>query len=314
MRKRTAGVIPATVLSAAAAVVLAGQGQAPLIVAYVVPDGELVPIARYDGRGWRNTWPEPIEHDTPLPVRTVSDIPGAWLDQPVPLTWTVWSSATGKQQPMTVTGVDREGSCVQAITLATGSGASMPSDGLAFSRPATVDTVIALEQSSPELDRLRREVAPHFRTAIRTHVTPPPDEDQAALGARVFARARAETFAGDTVVVESAFRDSRGPVFFIEAQRHFDGIPSDTSYDALSYGGWFVRDGVGTLTPIRASLVAFSTAAGKLPRYEPTGIVRFGTGSIWAMSEWGIESQTIVLFELTATRVRTLTSTLISGC
>lgn len=43
-------------------------------------------------------------------------------------------------------------------------------------------------------------------------------------------------------------------------------------------------------------------------------IVRLGAGSIWAMSEWGIESQTIVLFEISAKGVRKLTSADISGC
>lgn len=42
--------------------------------------------------------------------------------------------------------------------------------------------------------------------------------------------------------------------------------------------------------------------------------VRFAAGSIWAMSERGTESQTIVLFEIPAHRVRKLVSPEISGC
>jgi len=49
-------------------------------------------------------------------------------------------------------------------------------------------------------------------------------------------------------------------------------------------------------------------------RAEPIGILRLGMGSIWAMSEWGKESQTIVLFDVAAIRVRKLTSAHISGC
>jgi hypothetical protein len=143
-------------VSAVAAAALAGQAQTPLIVAYMASDGELVPIARYDGTGWQNTWPEPIPDDAPLPVRTIGEIPRAWLGQPVPLTWTAWSQTTGKQQRVTVTGVDREGSCVEAITLATSFKPDPPSDGLAFDRPTTVEAVVELEQSSPEWDVLRR--------------------------------------------------------------------------------------------------------------------------------------------------------------
>jgi hypothetical protein len=72
------------------------------------------------------------------------------------LTWTAWSQTTGKQQRVTVTGVDREGSCVEAITLATSFKPDPPSDGLAFDRPTTVEAVVELEQSSPEWDVLRR--------------------------------------------------------------------------------------------------------------------------------------------------------------
>src|SRR5688500_17528405 len=125
-------VILGTLLSAAAAAAFAGQARAPLIVAYVVSDGEMVPIARYDGRAWRNTWPAPIERDTPLPVRTIDEIPRAWLGQPVPLTWFVWSEGTAKQLRVAATGVDRDGSCFEAITLATAFKADPPSDGLAF--------------------------------------------------------------------------------------------------------------------------------------------------------------------------------------
>jgi hypothetical protein len=57
-----------------------------------------------------------------------------------------------------------------------------------------------------------------------------------------------------------------------------------------------------------------STAADKVPRYTPIGILRVGVGSIWAMSEWGKESQTIVLFDVAAIRVRKLTSADVSGC
>ena len=249
----------------------------------------------------------------PLPVRTVGEIPRAWLGQPVPSTWTTWSQ-TGQQRQVTVTGVDREGACVQAITLATPSRTDAPADGLAFNRPTKVDAIVELEQSSPQWEVLRREVVPHFRTAITRTALPPPGREQGELGDKVLALGRAAQSAAETVAVSAVFRDPRFPVFFIGAQRVFGEIPSGTDYDALSYEGWFTRDRAGALIAVSASVGAFSTAEGKLPRYTPIGILRLGMGSIWAMAEWGKESQTIVLFEISAKSVRKLTSADISGC
>ena len=306
---RAVCVLMGALASAAVGAMVSGQEQ-PLIVAYMTGDGELVPVARYDGTHWTNTWPEPISDDAPVPVRRVDEIPRAWLGQAVPLTWFAWSEGIGKPRRVTVTGVDRDGACVQAITLATSPRPDPPSDGLALDRPTAVDAMVAIEQGSPERDRLRRDVTPHFRTAVAKGAAP----DAGELGARAFALGRADGLAEADVVVDAAFRDPRFPIFFIEAERRFSEIPSDTDYDALSYGGWFRWDAAGTLVPISAAVMGMSTAEGKLPRYEPIGIVRLGNRSIWALSEFGNESQTIVLFEVSAEGVRKLTSADISGC
>jgi hypothetical protein len=316
---RAVVVIVGALVSAAAAAALPRQAQTPLIVAYMTSDGELVPVARYDGTGWRNTWPEPIPDDAPLPVSAVSEIPRGWLGQPVPLTWIAWSQSTRKQQRVTVTGVGRDGSCVEAITLATSFKPDPPSEGLAFDRPTTVDAIIESEmtrgeeQSSPELELLRREVAAHFRTAIAKAALPRSGIERGEMGAEVLALARSDKLTDETVVVQAVFRDSRFPVYFIEAERQLGEAPTDTGFE-LSYGGWFRRGPVAALTPISASVVAFASGEGKLPRYTPIGILRLGGRSIWAMSEWGKESQAIVLFDVSAKGVRKLTSADISGC
>lgn len=284
----------------------------PLIVAYMTPDGALIPVARFDGSAWRNTWPEPIPDSAPLPVRSVGDVPREWLGQPVPLTWHAWSLATQQTRPATVTGLDRDGACVQAITLATSFKPDPRSEGLATSRPAAVDAIVQIEQDSPDWERLRRDMAPHFRAAVARPAPFSPKEEPGAMGARALALARADTL--DTLTVEAAYRDPRHPLYFIEVERRFAAIPVDTDYDSLSYGGWFRRDASGALIPISASVVAASSGEGKLPRYTPVGLLRVGARSIWVLSEWGKESQAIVLFDVSAGRIRRLTSADISGC
>jgi len=225
-----------------------------------------------------------------------------------------WSEATGKQQRVTVTGVDREGACVESITLTTSFKPDRRSDGLAFDRPTVVSAIATLAEESPEWDVLRREIVPHLNNAIARTMLPQPGGEQDVRGARALALAHAESSTAETVVVDSVFRDPRLPLYFIEAHRQFKEISTDTDFDALSYGGWFGRDRTGALIPISTSLVSSSTADDKVPRYTPIGILRLGVASIWAMSEWGKESQTIVLFDVAATRVRKLTSADVSGC
>jgi hypothetical protein len=312
MNRRVVVILAALVSAAAAAATLAAQSPARLIVAYLTTDRELVPVARYDGTSWTNTWPEPIPADAPLPVRIVADIPRTWLGQPVPLTWTAWFPGTGKQR-VTVTGVDRADTCAGAITLTTSLRADLRSEGLAFDRAITVDAIVRLEETSPEWDALRAEVVPHFGRAIVGGASPQPGRDPGEWGVKVLALARADNAAG-TARLASVLRNPRLPVYYIEAERRYDGIPADTDNNALSYGGWFRKDRAGVLTPIDASLVSFSTADEKLPRYTPIGIFRHGERSIWVMSEWGKESQTIVLFEVSADGVRKLTSADIVGC
>ena len=283
----------------------------PLTVAYLTSDGELVPVARYDGARWLNTWPAPIANDDPLPGRTINEIPLTWLGGCVPLNWTAWLEGTAKQHRIAVTGVDRDGSCFESITLSTNIKPQPPSDGLAFDRSTAVDRMVTLEPDSPELVRLRDELTPHFKTAVAAGFS---REPSGGMGQAALARARLDPFEPGTLTVESGLRDPRLPIFFIEVMRRFDGIASDIDYDALSLGGWFRRDASGTLRSVSTLLTAMSSAEGKLPRYTPIGILRLGSASIWVMSEWGIESQSIVLFEVSATAVRTLTSAMVSGC
>src|SRR4030095_16355307 len=127
--------------------------------------------------------------------------------------WTAWSQ-TGQQRRVTVTGVDRDGACVQAITLATSSKPDAPADGLAFTRPTKVDAIVELEQSSRQWEVLRRELVPYFRTALTNTALPQPGREQGDIGAKVVALGRADKSAAEALAVSAVFRDPRLPVFF----------------------------------------------------------------------------------------------------
>jgi hypothetical protein len=131
--------------------------------------------------------------------------------------------------------VDREGSCVESITLTTAPKPDPNSEGLAFDRPTTVSAIVTLEKGSAQWEALRGEIAPHLSAAIASTAHPQPAGEQDERGARVLALARTESTTAETVVVESVFRDPRLPLYFIEVRREFTGkgISADTDYDAL---------------------------------------------------------------------------------
>jgi hypothetical protein len=70
----------------------AEQADRPFIIAELTFDDALWPIARFNGKEWMNTWPEPDAASVPVPP--LAEIPGAWLGQPVPREWQLWQAGT----------------------------------------------------------------------------------------------------------------------------------------------------------------------------------------------------------------------------
>lgn len=65
MRKRIP-VIAGAVAAAMTVATIGAQRADELIVSYAY-DGRLLPVGRYDGTRWINTWPDPIENNKPRP-------------------------------------------------------------------------------------------------------------------------------------------------------------------------------------------------------------------------------------------------------
>jgi hypothetical protein len=87
-----------------------------LNVAVVDGDGPLLPIARYTGRKWVNTWPDLEDAEAPVP--SLQRVPRSWLGKGIPLRWTVWFTTGGRAQ-IRVTGIERSGGCLAPATLTT---------------------------------------------------------------------------------------------------------------------------------------------------------------------------------------------------
>src|SRR5262245_39360786 len=117
------------------------QQPGPFIVA-VAMGNTLLPVARYNGSRWANTWPPPADRDTPVPA--LNEIPTAWLAQRVPIGWTVWES-DGRQMNVRVTGTIRDPGCSSAVKL-TFDGVHVE-NGVALSTARRVAPVLGLDHA-----------------------------------------------------------------------------------------------------------------------------------------------------------------------
>ena len=61
---------------------------APFVLGVFYEGGMILPVARFNGTRWLNTWP--AAEDNEGDVSSLKDIPVRWLGKPVPVKWTVW--------------------------------------------------------------------------------------------------------------------------------------------------------------------------------------------------------------------------------
>lgn len=138
---------------------------APFTVAVVDAGGRLLPVTRFDGRRWLNTWTLQLERHEPLPVSSIDDIPTRWLGRPVPREWAMFAGA--EWHTIRTTGVGRWDRCISPVVLQTT--ARSPADGagrftLAFDAPQSVDT--APPSIVDDTMARVREGLPGFLTAV----------------------------------------------------------------------------------------------------------------------------------------------------
>lgn len=142
----------------------------PLILGVVDSDGKLLPVARFDGRRWRNTWTTQIERHEPLPFFSISEIPEEWLGRGVPRTWSVLE-AHGRLT-IEATGVSRWDRCISPIVLQTTSRGATNERRfkLAFDAPQAVELPTP-EAADATIARIRAGLPGFFTTdpSVRLH-------------------------------------------------------------------------------------------------------------------------------------------------
>lgn len=278
----------------------------PFLLAWSGWKSALVPIGRYTGDTWVNTWPEPNEGNVPVPA--IESVPFAWLSKPVPRQWTLFLE--GRPTRITVTSTRRgapDSLCTSPAVLSIDRPPSIRDDaydgGLAVDNNQIVEDVRRLTPA----DAQWRVVAP---VAERTYA----QYESRALGAGdqtwftdALVRGRIDLATKPMVVdaIYQAVTDISAPTFYFVATKRF--VVENREYGVV-VSGW-LRPDVGGRWPAMA--VATRTFGGDITGdgLRPLGLLRVLARRFWVMFAPGWESGGFELYEATGTdMLRLLTS------
>jgi len=320
MRYSWAGLAAATSLIAGfapvpSAAVDQAPGTPPFIVAIDHPSGDsvessLIPIARYTGTEWVNTWPPPDEASTPAPA--LVQIPEAWLGGPVPTVWTRWAADGSRLRVTVVAPVRERRRCETAIVLRIAGVSDGKRDPWA---PGAVR--IAVNTNQPV--EFVRAIAAEHRDAKETRPVIEREYQQAE------ARAAGER-TEDWAMVLNSLNAARAPmiietlvgpsidagpvVYYFRALRRV--TPPRQSPMAIEVHGWIARGAGG-------AWAAFDTAR-ELRRgdgqgeHRPLAIFRVGQRMYWLTMLLGYEGVGFAIDDVARGTVRRLVTARDGGC
>jgi hypothetical protein len=271
---------------------------------------DLLPVARFDGRAWKSTWPPALDEDTQFTLPTLRTIPHSWIGGRVPQVWTIWN-ADGTRRRARVTGLSRMNGASGAIVLRT-EPVAVPDVALAFNRVPNVEAVVdvrssVLEADSVELTEIftaaeERTLGEYRKWQKANGSGPPPYPLVAPIDVRRNA----------PIEIRRLFRPlktSTATVYYVEAIKRFPA--SEDGADLITLSGW-LRASDGRVAAIE--VVAGHQHSGEyVESATPLGIIRAAGRHVWVSYVGGFESAVVTLTDVSPAAIKDLIVAQISG-
>lgn len=286
--------------------------------------GQLLPVARFDGRVWTNSWPSPDSEA--VAINRLDQIPRAWLGSRPPRVWTTWK-AGGRTSQVRISGVSRIGGtgelsgCTAAVVLNTPYGGVIPEEGtLAFDNLQRVEAVVDVTIPSDEARRTMGRLSELFTAA--EEATLRREEWQFSLssdGPRHPLSLPARDRASATIVLLKLYRAQKAApgapsIYLVEALK---GFPWEASTlgggDRLFFSGWIAVDG-DRMKAIEVSAGVDFSNDGHATRVRPLGILSVAGRTVWVVDLAQYESGLVQVLDVSAAEIRVLASAQLGGC
>lgn len=316
VRTRLAGALFAAVVVTRWSAGTAGAPEDRQFVVAVDEGASLLPIARYDGHGWVNTWPQPEDIDAPVPA--LARVPTSWLARNVPLDWMVWFS-TGGSSGVHVVGLERSGGCLASPTLKIESIPQPPSDlydvmhvGLATTDGVPVEAVRRLRRTDAEWHKLEPQIKRIFLAAERRAV----DDYRGDYG-DMRERLSLNRMEHVPVTLDWLYRSTTGArSYYFEAAKRASGSPRLR----IGVGGWLIEEANGRLQSVGVTGQphwdedVLNDPIGNVSDLIPLGILRISGRVLWVVEVPTDESGSFSVYDVAAAGVRTVLTTDAGGC
>lgn len=308
--------VPVVLTVAALSAIPAAQRVAPFTLAVVQSGGDaslLLPVARFTGTEWLQTWPAPEDMDVPVP--DLSAIPRSWLGGPVPRMWNAIFTS-GRRDAVRVVGTARGGACEGPVGLKVDR--ALPVRGLAEPGADVVslatdgtqafDVFSMLSAAAPDRSAIETLAAAEFLLHERLVVNE--FRDEAELKKAMLEDAIRP---GRAPRLEAAFAprgEVRPRVVWFEATKRTSAIPAY----GVSVSGWAVRAPDGGWRAVDAVGRVLADDSGPVPDRVPLGRLQAGGRTYWVVEALGYEGASVIVFDVDAARIEQVLETSLGGC